>query len=53
MRPLKNGILALAAVGLFGIAVFLIWCLLFYMPGMFAEPDGTLVWRSIGKLVSL
>jgi len=53
MKSLKNRLqIAVAVLLLLGL-VFMVWYVLFYMPGQVKKPDGTLVSNFFGKLVTL
>lgn len=53
MNSLKNGLHFLTAVLLLLLIGFMVWYVLFYMPGAELTVDGTLVWNAPGKWVCL
>lgn len=53
MNSLKDGLHFLTAVLLLLLIGFMVWYVLFYMPGSELSVDGTLVWNEVGKLVRM
>lgn len=53
MNSMRQKVQFLAAILLLLAIVFVVWYVLFYVPGPTVGPDGTLVWDDFGKLVNL